>query len=207
MPDNEGQRILLFGGAFDPPHKGHVNLLQNAVAAAAPSLVLVVPEGTAPHKAASGTPWPLRAAMCRCFLPVFPHVHVSDVEHRRAGKSYTCDTMRQLQEENPGAAFFLVMGGDMLESFFTWRRWQDILRRATLVAAPRHAGEEATMQKAAAELRQAGGRVIFAPGPVLAASSSGIRAALAAGDEGALALVPSPADELIRQNGLYRSFV
>lgn len=49
-------KILLFGGTFDPPHIGHLALLQNAIEAVQPDLALVMPAGVPPHKEAYGTP-------------------------------------------------------------------------------------------------------------------------------------------------------
>lgn len=197
------RRLLVFGGAFDPPHKGHMNLLENAVQAAKPDMVLVVPSGTSPHKSQSGTPWALRAAMCRCFLPVFQSLVISDIEERRTGKSYTYDTVCALQKMYPGADILLCMGSDMLESFTTWHRWKELLRLVTLVATPRCEDEVCELRHEAGILQSAGGRVLFAPGPVVQASSSVIRAAVAAGDANVLALVPPPADALVREKGLY----
>ena len=61
------RRILLFGGTFDPPHNGHMELLRGAMAAVQPDLVVVEPAGTPPHKHASATPAGIRLAMCQCF--------------------------------------------------------------------------------------------------------------------------------------------
>ena len=196
--------VLLFGGSFDPPHIGHVNLLTNAAKAVCPGRVLVVPSATSPHKQKSETPFALRILMCRCFLPVCPAVELSDMEERRPGKSYTYDTVRILQSEAPAARLFLCMGGDMLKSFDTWYRWKDLLALVTLVAAAREVGQDTEMQKVAQMLEMAGGKVLLAEGPVVPAASADIRARLAAGDEAALALVPPPADEVVLQNGLYQ---
>ena len=42
------QKIILFGGTFDPPHNGHMTLLAGAIEAVRPDLVLVEPAGTPP---------------------------------------------------------------------------------------------------------------------------------------------------------------
>lgn len=198
-----GSKMLLFGGSFDPPHNGHMNLLQNAIAAVRPDAVMVIPSGTAPHKHASATPGALRAAMCECFRPLFPALEISDIELGRTGKSYTSDTLEALKRENPDDALYLCIGGDMLESFTTWHRWRDILAMATLVAAPRLRDEQPALERVAAALRAEGGRVLFSAGPVVQVSSSQIRRRAAQGLplEG---LVPPPADAIIRQNSLYQ---
>ncbi|MDL2219541.1 nicotinate (nicotinamide) nucleotide adenylyltransferase [Ruminococcaceae bacterium OttesenSCG-928-O06] len=201
---SEAKKALVFGGSFDPPHIGHMNLLENAISAVAPGEVFVVPSGTAPHKQASATPGPLRLAMCQCFTPLFPHLVVGNWELCRPGKSYTVDTMATLQAEYPGREWYLCIGADMLLGFATWHRYKQLLGMATLVAGGRGEKDETALRAAAKALEDEGGRVLLAKGPVVPASSSGIRAALAGGDEEALLLIPPPADDIVRQNGLYR---
>lgn len=190
----------MFGGAFDPPHNGHMALLRSAIAAAAPSQVLVIPSGTSPHKRHSTTPGPLRAQMCACFTPLFPQLVVSHIELQRPSKSYTCDTLRQLQAQMPGASLFLCIGGDMLRSFTGWRQYRAILHMATLVVAGR--GHAAADADAAAQLRQEGGQLIFAPGHIPPISSTQVRAMAAAGQDIA-PLVPPPVRKIIVENRLY----
>lgn len=196
-------RLMVFGGSFDPPHLGHMNLLRNAMQAVQPDRVLVVPSGTAPHKAESVTPSDIRAGMCSCFCRLSPKVQVSLIEQERPGKSYTVDTLAALRGDYPGWTQYLCVGSDMLCSFTEWYHWQQILRLAVLVAMPRHSGELKAMRSAANALEKDGGQVVFAQGPVQPASSSDIRAAIAAGDQTAYALIPPPADAIAREMRLY----
>ena len=83
------QKVLLYGGTFDPPHNGHMNNLRAALALVQPDRALVMPAGTPPHKHASATPAELRLQMCACFTALSPAVQVSDWEIRRGGRSYT----------------------------------------------------------------------------------------------------------------------
>ncbi|MDL2327739.1 nicotinate (nicotinamide) nucleotide adenylyltransferase [Ruminococcaceae bacterium OttesenSCG-928-A11] len=205
VTDNGGiaPKTLVFGGSFDPPHTGHMNLLANGIEAIAPHRVVVVPAGAPPHKAALHTPAALRLEMCTCFRPLFEGLEVSEMELARPGKSYTWDTLNALRQAAPGDDFHLLVGGDMLEGFTGWHRWRDLLAMATVVAGSRHPDEMPALKAAARRLREAGGRVVLAEGPVLQVSSSGLRAALARGDEAAFALIPPPAGAIVRENRLY----
>ena len=78
-------RVLLFGGTFDPPHNGHIHLLQQAIRAVAPDWVVVMPACLPPHKSPSTTAPDLRLAMCRCFEPIFPDLEVSSWEIEQGG--------------------------------------------------------------------------------------------------------------------------
>lgn len=197
------ERVLLFGGTFDPPHNGHMGLLDCACRAVCPDLVVVEPAGIPPHKAASATPAAHRLAMARCFEAVWPRVLVDDTEVRREGKSYTVDTLETLARRYPGAALYLAMGSDMLLTFREWRRWQDILRLAALVVHSRENGDGPRLAACAQSLEAQGGRVVRAPGRVLEVSSTQVRA-LAASGQDLSALVPAQVATYIARQGLYR---
>ena len=169
-------KLLLFGGTFDPPHNGHMRLLQSAIDAVQPDKVVVMPAGIPPHKAASATPASLRLTMCQCFAPLHPDLTVSDWEIGRGGKNYTIDTVRMLESRYSGAEIFLSVGSDMLTTFTQWREWQSLLEKTTLVVQSRYSGDAASLAAAARDLEAAGGRVIFAHAPVLQAASSDVRA-------------------------------
>lgn len=169
-------KLLLFGGTFDPPHNGHMRLLQSAIDAVQPDKVVVMPAGIPPHKAASATPASLRLTMCQCFAPLHPDLTVSDWEIGRGGKNYTIDTVRMLESRYPGAEIFLSVGSDMLTTFTQWREWHSLLEKTTLVVQSRYSGDAASLAAAARDLEAAGGRVVFAHAPVLQAASSDVRA-------------------------------
>ena len=191
-------RILLFGGTFDPPHNGHIHLLQQAIRAVAPDWVVVMPACLPPHKSPSTTAPDLRLAMCRCFEPIFPDLEVSSWEIEQGGASYTIDTVAMLENRFPGAQIFLTVGSDMLLSFTGWKDWQQLLARTILVVQSRREGDEEQLAAAAAGLEQKGGRVVFAGGTPLEVSSSEIRSGRGRKN------IPPQAREIIRRYDLYR---
>lgn len=191
-------RVLLFGGTFDPPHNGHIHLLQQAIRAVAPDWVVVMPACLPPHKSPSTTAPDLRLAMCRCFEPIFPDLEVSSWEIEQGGASYTIDTVAMLENRFPGAQIFLTVGSDMLLSFTGWKDWQQLLARTILVVQSRREGDEEQLAAAATGLEQKGGRVVFAGGTPLEVSSSEIRSGRGRKN------IPPQAREIIRRYDLYR---
>lgn len=129
-------RIGVFGGAFDPPHIGHVNLAVNAAKKLGLDKVVVIPTGVSPHKAASATPYADRFEMARLAFGQYESFEVSDVENK-PGKSYTVDTLRLLKERCPESDFYLIIGGDMLVGFDKWRGFAEISELCEVVAAAR----------------------------------------------------------------------
>ena len=191
-------RVLLFGGTFDPPHNGHIHLLQQAIRAVAPDWVVVMPACLPPHKSPSTTAPDLRLAMCRCFEPIFPDLEVSSWEIEQGRASRTVDTVAMLEDRFPGAQIFLTVGSDMLLSFTGWKDWQQLLARTILVVQSRREGDEEQLAAAAAGLEQKGGRVVFAGGTPLEVSSSEIRSGRGRKN------IPPQAREIIRRYDLYR---
>ena len=170
------QKIILFGGTFDPPHNGHMTLLAGAIEAVRPDLVLVEPAGTPPHKRAGGTSAAHRLAMCECFRPLFPELVLDTTEIARGGKSYTIDTVRQMNVRYPGAQLYFPMGSDMLLWFRNWAAYRELLRRVVLVAHLRTGEDAAPVREYAAGLAAEGGTVLFAKAPVFPVSSTEVRA-------------------------------
>ena len=168
-------KILLFGGTFDPPHNGHIHNLTAAIEAVRPDKAIVMPAGVPPHKTPSATPGERRLAMCECFKAVSPIVEISDWELKQEGESYTINTLEMLQETYPGAELYLAIGSDMLESFTKWRRWQDIIAKATLVVQGRGTDADAVVRKCVVALEYCHGRVISVPTEPLRCASSDIR--------------------------------
>ena len=131
-------RVLMYGGAFNPPHKGHMLLLEEAIKAVKPDRTLVVPSDVSPHKRTQYTPFRDRANMARCFKECGDNVVISEIEKaKNKKKSYTVKTLRRLEKRFPEADLFLVIGSDMLFTFRQWHQWRRILSMCTLVIAAR----------------------------------------------------------------------
>ena len=105
-----------------------------------------MPDAIPPHK-----PLPAGSAdaadrlemvqLCTGELPV--PAEVTDLELRRQGASYSCDTLAALREQYPADELFFLMGSDMFLSFETWRRPEEICRLATLAVFSRRTADEA----------------------------------------------------------------
>jgi nicotinate-nucleotide adenylyltransferase len=133
-------RVGMFGGAFDPPHRAHVELARSAIAQLGLDTLHVLPTGDAWHKSRTLTPAEHRLAMARlAFAPVH-RATVDDRELRRAGATYSVETLRELRAEYPGAQLHLLMGEDQAASFTHWHAWEEIAQLAILCVAVRGSG-------------------------------------------------------------------
>ena len=134
---NIPKRLGVFGGAFDPPHLAHRALAEVAMAELQLDELRVLPTGQAWHKTRPLTPAHHRLAMAELAFADLPGLVLDDREIRRAGPSYTLDTLRELQAEQPEAELFLIMGKDQADALPSWRDWQEIVRLAIICVADR----------------------------------------------------------------------
>lgn len=127
----------VFGGTFNPPHKGHLKLAEQFFDMLALDRMLVIPACIPPHKQApelaSGGD---RMALCR-ELFCGDQFEISDLELVRGGRSYTSDTLRILKDLYPEDELYLIMGSDMLVTLHAWHEPEEILRRCRICAATR----------------------------------------------------------------------
>jgi nicotinate-nucleotide adenylyltransferase len=134
-----GQRVCVIGGTFDPFHRGHRALVEAALKTN--DRVLVIVAGSPPHKqgqAAERTAFHHRVAMTRLGIEGLPRTEVLELEGRRQGPSYTIDTLEALARSYPaGTRWRLLLGADSFQEFPTWKSWEAILDRATLLVAAR----------------------------------------------------------------------
>ena len=131
------KRIGMYGGAFDPPHNAHVALAQAAIEQLGLDTLHVIPTGHAWHKAQQLTLGFHRLAMAEKAFGHIPHVFVDQREVLRTGATYSLDTLRELQAENPEAQLYLVMGADQAVALPTWSHFAEIAKLAIICVAER----------------------------------------------------------------------
>ena len=190
-------RIGVFGGTFDPPHVGHLLLASDAREALSLDRLIFVPTGTQPFKVetppvASATD---RLEMIRLAVEDDAVYTVDDTEIRRAGLSYTVNTLEHLAERYAGAELFLLLGEDSLSSFNQWRNPERIRELATLAVMRRGGREEASTGGAKG--------VTFVSARRVDVSSTEIRERLRAG-KSIKGFVPECVERFIEDRGLYR---
>ena len=173
------KKIAIYGGSFDPPHKGHKLLAENLASVCGAEKVIIIPTALSPFKNSSSATAEDRLDMCKLFFKE-DLFSISDIEIKRGGKSYTVDTLAQIKEENPDAELFLFMGDDMLLSFDKWYCYQEILRLATIVCACRteNLEELQNMKNFVKNVLNAEERVIICESVPFEISSTEIRSSL-----------------------------
>jgi len=141
--------------------------------------------------------------MCRLAFNGIEGIHVSDLEIRRGGRSYTVDTLRELSGED--RRLFLLCGTDMVLTLDEWRMPDEIFRLSYPVYIRRDRDEslDAKIISKIAEYHQKYGKMVrrIVTDPI-ELSSSDVREALAKGDP-ISDMVPEAVEKYIADNHLY----
>lgn len=192
--------VLLFGGSFDPPHKGHVQLplmavrhLEQVQGRPRGVFLLFVPAARSPHKQSG----PLatdaqRLEMLERATGHLPRcgVWTDELEraHGSAGPSYTIDTVRRLRgwldaHGGEGVEVRLLIGQDQAEAFDSWRQHETLAAMARPLVFARRSATSKPDGPARLGRGPQSPLAEVVPVGVTDASSSAVRAALAGGTD------------------------
>lgn len=167
----------VFGGTFNPIHNGHILLCDYCKTSASLDRIIIIPTYTPPHKAnADLADAGHRLNMCRIACKSRPDYEVSDIEIKRGGKSYTCDTLTSLKELFPDDELYLIMGADMFLTLDTWKNPEIIYSKAKIITVPRDESDFDDLSDYYSKtLIPSGAEAIILQKPVLSVSSTYIR--------------------------------
>lgn len=204
-------KIGIYGGTFNPPHLGHLSSARFAIEALGLDKLIFIPAALPPHKAlpaetaSAGERWEMiNIAADGLLLP--EQVEVSRLELDRTGKSYTADTLAQLQALYPRDELWLLMGTDMFLTLQTWYEPEKIMALAGIAAFARTRADCGQALETQAEyLKETfGARVCTIQLPeITEISSTQLRRLLAAEPEAAAEYLSPAVYGYILMRGLY----
>jgi nicotinate-nucleotide adenylyltransferase len=198
----------IFGGTFDPIHRGHLALANEVIDSDLADEVMFIPAAKPPHKLDKKiTSAEHRLAMLKLVLEDNPNFAVSDYEIiNRKKTSYTVNTLRALQMAYPERRFKLIIGMDNFRDMDSWCRYQEIINNFELIIFSRPGIiqpsfgqiQEKFGAKSAQKLTDA-----ILDDVNIDISSTHIRESLANSEDYAN-LVPLKVAQYIEENGLYK---
>ena len=199
-------RVGIYGGTFAPVHNGHVRAAKAFMEQMKLDYLFIIPAHLPPHKQIDASDDPLyRLRMCELAFGDIDGVVISDCEIARGGKSYTYDTLKEL--ERPNTRLFLLCGTVMVLTFDTWYRFEDIFKMCYPVYVRRENDAligNRIVSKITEYYEKYGvmfRKILTEP---LEMSSTDVRRAVSEGRD-ISAMVPAAVERFIRENGLYLS--
>lgn len=154
-------KIGIFGGSFNPIHKGHIKIALTALNFYELDKILIIPLGIPSHKEDKLERDFSRLDMCNlaferdelmkeeydeCFkseiieeekIKMIKKIRVSDIEIKENRVSYTYDTLIKLKKEYQGAQFYEIIGEDSAVNFTKWKNYKEILKESKVVVFKR----------------------------------------------------------------------
>ena len=122
-------RVGILGGTFNPIHLGHLLIAQDALEQAGLEQVLFIPTAQPPHKPLAGNVSAQhRLRMLKLAIAGNPQFAVDDLEIRRGGKSYSVETLAELQARLPAADFYFIIGADSLVELPQWYQVERLVK-------------------------------------------------------------------------------
>lgn len=192
------RRIGLFGGTFDPPHRGHVAAATAVRDALGLDEVRLVVANDPWQKSGERviTPAWIRLEMTRASVGETPGLTVDDSEIVRGGPTYTVDTLETLRAREPDVQPYVIVGSDTARRIGTWNRFADVVRLSTLVVVNRPTDALAVPEGVPAD------RCEFVTMTPVDVSSTGVRER-ASGGESVADLTGDAVAAIIERHGLY----
>ena len=187
-------KVGILGGTFDPIHNGHLAMAQIAREKMSLDEVIFVPSYLPPHKSPKNVVLAAdRLNMVILAIKGNPFFRISDYEVKKAGKSYSIDTLRYFRKKMKGLKLYFIVGNDAYEGLSQWKDIDEILKIAHFVVVNRPGSS------------RKGGNIkchhVMMPG--IEISSSYVRQRLEEGKE-VRYWVPGPVAEYIKKNRLYQ---
>ncbi|SHJ95067.1 nicotinate-nucleotide adenylyltransferase [Anaerobranca californiensis DSM 14826] len=192
-------KILIFGGSFDPVHLGHLILAQ-ICGQRLKARVIFLPTGNPPHKTIT-TPVKHRLEMLKLAIKGNENFQISTYEVEKQGVNYTFETLAYLKKFYNKDLYFLV-GGDSLLDIHKWKEPEKILELCTLVYAKRK-GFEFDVYNHLKSFNLNPDKVVEIDTPIIEISSTDIRLEVKRGNS-IKYLVPDAVEQYIYQHGLYK---
>ncbi|HET8865696.1 MAG TPA: nicotinate (nicotinamide) nucleotide adenylyltransferase [Gracilimonas sp.] len=189
-------KIGLFGGTFDPVHKGHLSIAHSYLDSDFVDKLWVLLTPYPPHKQLSQASYEIRLKMLNAAFEGVNRVSVSTIENSLPKPSYSVQTIRHLKQEHPDTEFFYCMGEDSLSKFHTWKYYREILEECELLVAKRPGVTHDEVEEVILD------HSYFVEHTPLDISSSEIRGRVSAG-ESIEDLVPDKVLEIIEKEQLY----
>ncbi len=134
------KKIGIFGGSFNPPHRGHRATAEYVLKEKKADEIWVIPCWEHPFDKPL-VPFEHRLKMCALGMGSLGNqIRCLDIEKKLGGKSYTFRTVSALKQKYPEHRFYLIVGEDVAEEAKQWNRYEELKKSVEWIVIPRGEG-------------------------------------------------------------------
>lgn len=127
-------KITVFGGAFDPPHQGHLQIARELLKQKLADEVWFLPVKEHAFLKKLSAP-AVRVEMLHNILE--PGMKIEEFELNQTGTNFTYQTLCALKQKYPEHQFSFVIGSDNLTNFHKWNNFTELLEKFQVFVYPR----------------------------------------------------------------------
>jgi nicotinate-nucleotide adenylyltransferase len=131
----------LFGGTFDPVHRGHYACAKAVMSEFALDRIIFIPSKSPVHKNNASASADDRAAMISLALAGHSDFECSRIEIDREGPSYSVITAQDMVERYPDDLFFFILGVDSFNTLHMWKDPEELARLVSFIVMNRDGAE------------------------------------------------------------------
>jgi len=135
LVNHQKPTIAIFGGSFDPPHKGHQLIVEKAIEKLEIDQLFVVPAYLNPFKSSSLADASTRLAWCHTLFDPIEHVKVDDYEIKEGKSTVTSQSVKHFNQRYH--VKYLIIGSDNLSTLTKWHEFEWLNETVTWVIATR----------------------------------------------------------------------
>ncbi len=195
-------KIVLFGGSFNPIHRGHIKLAEEALNFIGGDILFFIPTYHHPFNKKVEVKKEDIVNMIRLALEEYknPKFKIDTYEIEQDNPTYTINTIKKYLDEYPSDEIFLLIGFDNVKNFDKWKDYREILKKVRVIAGSRGKTSDLSLKDIFIE-----GRIFIFNSKAPDISASTIREKIKEGNiEEIKSYLPKSVLDYIIKNNLYK---
>ena len=126
-------KLIFFGGCFDPPHKGHYEIIRKCANKCHQFIVMPTLNSPLKDKTSATAPHHILQMLELLIQDIGCAIEIDKFDFSRPGPSYTVDTVRYLQKKYSEYSIAMIVGADQLMKFQQWKEYNEIINTVHII--------------------------------------------------------------------------
>jgi len=126
-------KLIFFGGCFDPPHKGHYEIIRKYSKQCYRFIIMPTLNSPLKNTTSSTAPHHILHMLKLLIQDIDCTIEIDEYDFSRLGPSYTVDTIRYIQQKYPEYSISMIVGADQLMKFQQWKEFNEIINSIHII--------------------------------------------------------------------------